>query len=139
MHRLTKGDDYILLIVYVDDLLYIGSTDNVTTWFEGELQKDLTLTVSSTVTQYLGLNIQEGESAIYLNAAKYADTIAKRFSLTPTIISTPYRYTAGNNTEGSAQHTQLPEEAGMPPLRSCYLSSRLIILRKPTRNLSQAT
>ncbi|CAI7845981.1 unnamed protein product [Closterium sp. NIES-54] len=99
MYRLTKGDDYILLIVYVDDLLYIGSTDNVTTWFEGELQKDLTLTVSSTVTQYLGLNIQEGESAIYLNAAKYADTIGKRFALTPTTISTPYRYTAGNNKD----------------------------------------
>ncbi|CAI7806027.1 unnamed protein product [Closterium sp. NIES-54] len=93
MYRLTKGTDYILLIVYVDDLLYIGSTNNVTTWFEGELQKDLMLTVSSTVTQYLGLNIQEEEDAIYLNAAKYADTIAKLFALTPTTISTPYRYT----------------------------------------------
>ncbi|CAI7832967.1 unnamed protein product, partial [Closterium sp. NIES-53] len=102
MYRFTKDDDYILLIVYVDDLLYIGSTDNVTTWFEGELQKDLTLTVSSTVTQYLGLNIQEGENAIYLNAAKYADTIAKRFALTPTTISTPYRYTAGNDKAESA-------------------------------------
>ncbi|CAI7730416.1 unnamed protein product [Closterium sp. NIES-53] len=68
----------------------------------GELLKDLTLTVSSTVTQYLGLNIQEGESAIYLNAAKYADTITKRFALTPTTISTPYRYMAGNNKAGSA-------------------------------------
>ncbi|CAI7737678.1 unnamed protein product [Closterium sp. NIES-54] len=102
MYRLTKGDDYILLIVYVDNLLYIGSTDNVTTWFEGELQRDLTLTVSSTVTQYLGLNIQEGESTIYLNAAKYADTIAKRFALTPTTISTPYRYTARNCKAESA-------------------------------------
>ncbi|CAI7845914.1 unnamed protein product [Closterium sp. NIES-54] len=44
----------------------------------------------------------EGESAIYLNAAKYADTIAKRFSLTPTTISTLYRYTAGNNKAESA-------------------------------------
>ncbi|CAI7785699.1 unnamed protein product [Closterium sp. NIES-53] len=102
MYRFTKGDDYILLIVYVDDLLYIGSTDNITTWFEGELQRELTLTVSSTVTQYLGLNIQEGEDAIYLNAAKYADTIAKRFALTPTTISTPYRYTAGNDKTESA-------------------------------------
>ncbi|CAI7858962.1 unnamed protein product [Closterium sp. NIES-54] len=102
MYRLSKDDDYILLIVYVDDLLYIGSTDNVTTWFEGELGKDLTLTVSSTITQYLGLNIQEGEDAIYLNAAKYADTIAKRFALTPTTISTPYRYTAGKNKIESA-------------------------------------
>ncbi|CAI7786372.1 unnamed protein product [Closterium sp. NIES-54] len=101
MYRLTKGDDYILLIDYVDDLLYIGSTDNVTTWFEGELQKDLTLTVSSTVTQYLGLNIKDGESTIYLNAAKYADTIAKRFALTATTITTPYHYTPGNNKEES--------------------------------------
>ncbi|CAI7766289.1 unnamed protein product [Closterium sp. NIES-54] len=48
MYRLTKGTDYILLIVYVDDLLYIGSTDAITTWFEGELQWDLTLTVATT-------------------------------------------------------------------------------------------
>ncbi|CAI7836602.1 unnamed protein product [Closterium sp. NIES-53] len=100
MYRLSKSDDYILLIVYVDDLLYIGSNDDITTWFEGELQQDLTLTVSSTVTQYLGLNIREEEGAIYINAAKYADTIAKRFAITPTAISTPYRYATGK--EGSA-------------------------------------
>ncbi|CAI7878715.1 unnamed protein product [Closterium sp. NIES-54] len=97
MYRLSKSDDYILLIVYVDDLLYIGSNDDITTWFEGELQQDLTLTVSSTVTQYLGLNIREEEGAIYINAAKYTDTIAKRFAITPTAISTPYRYATGKD------------------------------------------
>ncbi|CAI7733856.1 unnamed protein product [Closterium sp. NIES-53] len=102
MYRLTKGADYILLIVYVDDLLYIGSTDDVITWFEGELQKDLTLTISSTVTQYLGLNIREEENAIYLNAEKCADTIAKRFSLTPTAIATPYRHMTGSGKGNSA-------------------------------------
>ncbi|CAI7740882.1 unnamed protein product [Closterium sp. NIES-53] len=99
MYRLTKEAEYILLIVYVDDLLYIGSTDDTTTWFEGELQRDLSLTVSSTVTKYLGLNILDGENAIYLSAAKYADTITKRFGLSPAAISTPYRYTAGNHQE----------------------------------------
>ncbi|CAI7778965.1 unnamed protein product [Closterium sp. NIES-53] len=96
MYRLTKGTDYILLIVYVDDLLYIGSTDDITTWFEGELQQDLTLTVATTMTLYLGLNIQDGDNAIYLSAEKYTDTVAKRFRLTPTVISTPYHYTDGN-------------------------------------------
>ncbi|CAI7806952.1 unnamed protein product [Closterium sp. NIES-54] len=102
MYRLTKDEDYILLIVYVDDLLYIGSTDSITTWFEGELQQDLTLTVSSTVTQYLGLNIREEENAIHLSAKKYADTIAKRFTIPPAAIFTPYRYTAGNDKGDSA-------------------------------------
>ncbi|CAI7885062.1 unnamed protein product [Closterium sp. NIES-54] len=100
MYRLTKNDDYILLIVYVDDLLYIGSNDGITTWFEGELQRDPTLTVSSTVTPYLGLNIGEEKDAIYLSAEKYADTIAKCFTLTPSAITTPYRYTAGNDKGG---------------------------------------
>ncbi|CAI7779324.1 unnamed protein product [Closterium sp. NIES-54] len=31
MYRLTKEAEYILLIVYVDNLLYIGSTDDITT------------------------------------------------------------------------------------------------------------
>ncbi|CAI7781772.1 unnamed protein product [Closterium sp. NIES-54] len=96
MYRLTKGIDYIILTFYVDDLLYIGSTDDITTWFEGELQQNLTLTVAITVTQYLGLNIQDDDNAIYLSVEKYTDTISKRFGLTPTVISTPYRYTDGN-------------------------------------------
>ncbi|CAI7812499.1 unnamed protein product [Closterium sp. NIES-53] len=99
--ELPHDANYILLIVYVDNLLYIGSNDDITTWFEGELQRDLTLTVSSTVTHYLGLNIREEEGAIYINAAKYADTIAKSFALTPTTISTPYRYATGNDKGGS--------------------------------------
>ncbi|CAI7908569.1 unnamed protein product [Closterium sp. NIES-53] len=52
--------------------------------------------------QYLGLNIREEEGVIYINAAKYADTIAKRFALTPTTISTLYRYATGNHKEGSS-------------------------------------
>ncbi|CAI7863712.1 unnamed protein product [Closterium sp. NIES-53] len=73
-----------------------GETNQV--W---ELQQDLTLTVSPTVTQYLGLNIREEKDAIYLSAEKYADTIAKRFTLTPSAITTPYRYATGNHKEGS--------------------------------------
>ncbi|CAI7875378.1 unnamed protein product [Closterium sp. NIES-54] len=63
-------------------------------------QRDLTLTVSSTVTQYLGLNIREEKDAIYLSAEKYADTIAKRFTITLSAITTPYRCTAGNDKGG---------------------------------------
>ncbi|CAI7834061.1 unnamed protein product [Closterium sp. NIES-54] len=110
MHRLTKEAEYILLIVYVDDVLYIRSTDDITSWFEGELQRDLSFTVSSTVTQYLGLNILDGENVIYLSAAKYAVTIAKRFGLSPAVISTPYRYTAGNHQE-SLIRLDLPDYA----------------------------
>ncbi|CAI7780981.1 unnamed protein product, partial [Closterium sp. NIES-54] len=72
MYRLTRDNDYVLLIVYIDDLLYIGSTTAIVTWFEKELQTDLSLTVSPDVTQYLGLNILDEDNAIHLSASKYA-------------------------------------------------------------------
>ncbi|CAI7772781.1 unnamed protein product, partial [Closterium sp. NIES-54] len=59
---------------YSNSDLYRRSTDDITNWFEGELQQDLSLTVSSTVTQYLGLNFLDGENTIYPSAAKYTDT-----------------------------------------------------------------
>ncbi|CAI7806114.1 unnamed protein product [Closterium sp. NIES-54] len=71
-------------------------------WHEAMDKELKALEERNTWKVYLGLNIQEEEDAIYLNAVKYADTIAKRFALTPTTISMPYRYTAGNNKEGSA-------------------------------------
>ncbi|CAI7756705.1 unnamed protein product [Closterium sp. NIES-53] len=90
MYRLTHDNDYVLLIVYVDDLLYIGSTITIVTWFERELQTDLSLTVSPNVTQYLGLNILDEDNAIRLSASIYASTIAERFCITPTHVATPY-------------------------------------------------
>ncbi|CAI7875773.1 unnamed protein product [Closterium sp. NIES-54] len=79
-----------------------SDSSNCRTTKAWELQQDLTLTVSSTVTQYLGLNIREEKDAIYLSAEKYADTMAKRFTLTPSAITTPYRYATGNHKEGSS-------------------------------------
>ncbi|CAI7849644.1 unnamed protein product [Closterium sp. NIES-54] len=102
MYRLTRDNDYILLIVYVDDLLYIGSTTAIVTWFEKELQTDLSLTVSSDVTQYLGLNILDEDNAIHLSASKYASTIAERFCFTPTHVATPYSHLSPDPTEETA-------------------------------------
>ncbi|CAI7794671.1 unnamed protein product [Closterium sp. NIES-53] len=102
MYRLTRDNDYILLIVYVDDLLYIGSTTAIVTWFEKELQMDLSLTVSPDVTQYLGLNILDENNAIHLSASKYASTIAERFCFTPTHVTTPYSHLSPDPTEETA-------------------------------------
>ncbi|CAI7769600.1 unnamed protein product [Closterium sp. NIES-54] len=83
MYRLTKGTDYTLLIVYVDDLLYIGSNDAITTWFGGDLQRDLTLTVATTT--------------LSLNDSDSLQTSSPRHTATPTEItkSPPYSNPAG--------------------------------------------
>ncbi|CAI7920644.1 unnamed protein product [Closterium sp. NIES-53] len=88
MYRLQFCGDYILLTVYLDDLLYTGTKKN--------LAMRVNITTNHDVKQFLGLNITYAPEAIHLSAAKYAETLEKRFNISPTPLSTPYR-TPGPN------------------------------------------
>ncbi|CAI7911820.1 unnamed protein product, partial [Closterium sp. NIES-53] len=102
MYRLTRDNDYVLLIVYVDDLLYIGSTTAIVTWFEKELQTDLSLTVSPDVTQYLGLNILDEDNAIHLSTSKYAN-----------VKDTPSNGTGGQDASPAVARESNGQKAGL--------------------------
>ncbi|CAI7804575.1 unnamed protein product [Closterium sp. NIES-54] len=89
MYRLDCAAAFVLIVVYVDDLLYIGSSLEIISCLEGELKTDMTITISIDVTQYLGLNITETSTAIHLSAKKYAEKLLKRFRSTPVADSDP--------------------------------------------------
>ncbi|CAI5478574.1 unnamed protein product [Closterium sp. Yama58-4] len=69
MYRLHFNGDYILLTVYVDDLLYTGTCNTLLTQFEENLAKRVDITTNHNVTQFLGLNITYAPEAIHLWAA----------------------------------------------------------------------
>ncbi|CAI7874584.1 unnamed protein product [Closterium sp. NIES-53] len=90
------GDDkgsYALLVAYVDDILYVSSSTLLGDRIEADLKKSLDLTISTKVTQFLGLNVSRTPSAIHLTASKYAESLAKRFNISTDFVATPYRST----------------------------------------------
>ncbi|CAI7830905.1 unnamed protein product [Closterium sp. NIES-53] len=93
MYRLDDKGSYALLVAYVDDILYVSSTTSLGDRIEAELKKSLDLTISTKVTQFLGLNVSRTSSAIHLTASKYAESLAKRFNISTDFVATPYRST----------------------------------------------
>ncbi|CAI7885631.1 unnamed protein product [Closterium sp. NIES-53] len=93
MYRLDDKGSYALLVAYVDDILYVSSSTSLGDRIEAELKKSLDLTISTKVTQFLGLNVSRTSSAIHLTASKYAESLAKRFNISTDFVATPYRST----------------------------------------------
>ncbi|CAI7801588.1 unnamed protein product [Closterium sp. NIES-53] len=84
MYHKESRDKFILLVAYVDDLLYTGYNTEVLDRFEADIKEKLEVTINHNVTQFLGLNITQSATSIHLSAAKYAETLAKKFT-------TPFR------------------------------------------------
>ncbi|CAI7886887.1 unnamed protein product [Closterium sp. NIES-54] len=94
-HHDFRGE-YILLTVYVGDLLYTGSSNVLLERFEKNLAGRVDIICNHDLKQFLCLNISYPPDAIHLLAAKYAEELGKRFNITPSPLSTPYR-TPGPN------------------------------------------
>ncbi|CAI7897445.1 unnamed protein product [Closterium sp. NIES-53] len=114
MYRLDDKGSYALLVAYVDDILYVSSSTSLGDRIEADLKKSLDLTVSSEVTQFLGLNISRTSSAIHLTASKYAESLAKCFKIPTSYVARPFRSTPTgyilNNTKLSATGLQLYQQ-----------------------------
>ncbi|CAI5468758.1 unnamed protein product [Closterium sp. Yama58-4] len=91
MYRRDFRGKYILLTVYVDDLFYTGSSNELLEQFEKSVVGRVDITCNYEVKQFLGLNISYAPEAIHLSAAKYAEELGKRFNISPAPLSTLYR------------------------------------------------
>ncbi|CAI7810031.1 unnamed protein product [Closterium sp. NIES-53] len=96
MYRRDLCGEYLLLTVYVNDLLYTGSSNELLEQFEKSLTGRVDITCNHDVKHFLGLNISYSPEAIRLSTAKYAEELGKHFNIAPAPLSTPYR-TPGPN------------------------------------------
>ncbi|CAI7810841.1 unnamed protein product [Closterium sp. NIES-54] len=90
MYRKESRVKFILLVAYVNDLLYTGDDTELLNQFEAAIKEKVEMTINHNVTQFLGLNITQSATSIHLSAAKYAETLAKKFAVAPINLTTPY-------------------------------------------------
>ncbi|CAI7792450.1 unnamed protein product [Closterium sp. NIES-53] len=91
MYQKESRGKFILLVTYVDDLLYTGDDTELLDQFEVDIKEKLEVTINHNVTKFLGLNITQSATSIHLSAAKYTKTLAKKFVVAPINLTTPYR------------------------------------------------
>ncbi|KAG6433701.1 hypothetical protein SASPL_105316 [Salvia splendens] len=79
-----KGNNGSLLLVcvYVDDIIYMGSSNSLVTEFKESMMNMFEMTDLGLLNYFLGLEIKQGEDGVFVFQKKYAEDLLKRFNMT---------------------------------------------------------
>jgi hypothetical protein len=78
-----KDGSYIIVGVYVDDILVAGSASGCLDWFNSEIAKTYSITINKPLDSYLGMNITRNweNKSITINQPGYINKIVNKFGL----------------------------------------------------------
>ena len=79
---IRKDKNYFVVAqIYVDDISFGATNDSLTQSFADEMKKMFEMSMVGELTYFLGLQVKHTDSGIYINQAKYARNLVKRFGL----------------------------------------------------------
>jgi hypothetical protein len=78
---LSKGDDLIYLLLYVDDIVMTGSNSTLLHSFIGKLTHEFSTKDLGSLNYFLGLEAHRTSTGLFLSQAKYAYKILQRAQL----------------------------------------------------------
>ena len=79
---IQKDKNYFVVAqIYVDDIVFGATNDSLAKSFADEMKKMFEMSMVGELTYFLGLQVKQTDSGIYINQAKYASNLVKRFGL----------------------------------------------------------
>jgi hypothetical protein len=75
VYKQTAGDNYLLIGVYVDDLIITGSSIVDITKFKDEMQRLFCMSDLGLLSYYLGIEVKQGDGEITIGQSSYARKI----------------------------------------------------------------
>ena len=76
-----KDGELIVAQVYVDDIIFGSTKDELAYSFSKLMQAEFEMSMIGELTHFLGLQIHQQESGIFLSQSKYAKNLVKKFGL----------------------------------------------------------
>uniref|UniRef100_A0ACD5YKV7 Uncharacterized protein n=3 Tax=Avena sativa TaxID=4498 RepID=A0ACD5YKV7_AVESA len=75
LYRQGSGEDFLLVGVYVDDLIITGATGNTIDRFKSQMQELFQMSDLGLLSYYLGIEVQQSDGEIKISQASYAAKI----------------------------------------------------------------
>ena len=75
------NNDLLLVCLYVDDIIYMGSSSSLVVDFKMSMMKTFEMTDLGLLHYFLGLEIKQGEDGVFISQKKYAEDLLKRFHM----------------------------------------------------------
>jgi hypothetical protein len=93
---LKQGDDILIVQVYVDDIVFGGSSHSLVARFAEDMSKEFEMSMMGELQFFLRLQIKQTKEGTFVHQAKYTKDILKKFKmddskplLTPMSMTTP--------------------------------------------------
>ncbi|KAM2961184.1 hypothetical protein FF1_030791 [Malus domestica] len=77
----TSHSGILIVSLYVDDIIYTGSSKEMITEFKGEMMRQYEMTDLGLLHHFLGLGVLQTDNYIFLHQKKYAKTLLEKFGL----------------------------------------------------------
>ena len=74
-------NSFVVAQIYVDDIIFGATNDSLAHSFADEMKTMFEMSMVGKLTYFLGLQVKQTDSGIYINQAKYARNLVKRFGL----------------------------------------------------------
>jgi len=77
---LTHGKDLLIVQVYVDDIIFGGSTNELVSRFAEQMSSEFEMSMMGELQFFLGLQIKQMKEGTFVHQAKYTRDILKKYN-----------------------------------------------------------
>ncbi|WVZ85101.1 LOW QUALITY PROTEIN: hypothetical protein U9M48_032056 [Paspalum notatum var. saurae] len=78
---LSRGGDTLLVQIYVDDIIFGGSSHALVSSFAEQMSREFEMSLMGELQFFLGLQIKQGPEGTFVHQAKYTKDILKKFDM----------------------------------------------------------
>jgi hypothetical protein len=105
LFTLNYGTDFLLVQIYVDDIIFGGSSHTLVSRFQEMMESEFHMSMIGELTFFLGIQVKQTKQSTFVHQAKYTKDLMKKFNMAELKpVSTPMSSTAslGPDEDGEA-------------------------------------
>lgn len=79
--KIYENSDMMLVCIYVDDIIYMGSSQALVDEFKCGMMHMFEMTYLGLLQYFIGLEVKQEEGSIFVSQKRYAENLLRRYNM----------------------------------------------------------
>jgi hypothetical protein len=111
---LRQGRDILIVQVYVDDIVFGGSSNSLVARFAEDMRREFEMSMMGKLRFFLGLQIKQSKEGTFVHQVKYTKDIVRKFKMEDSkAMTTPMSTTTALDADEEGEHVDQKEYRSM--------------------------
>jgi hypothetical protein len=81
LFTLNHGTDFLLVQIYVDDIIFSGSSHTLVSRFQEMMESEFQMSMMGELNFFLGIQVKQTKQGTFMHPAKYMKDLIKKFNM----------------------------------------------------------